>query len=125
MRHLARELRVVAFGGRGFSDRLFAFHMLDCFAAAVLHPGDTLIVIEGGARGADRTGRDWAFSRGHRVWTFPAEWNSLGRGAGFARNQRMIDVGRPHGAIAFPGGSGTADMTRRVRVAQIPLWEIT
>jgi hypothetical protein len=39
-----------------------------------------------------------------------ADWNRLGPGAGHIRNQRMIDEGKPDAAVAFPGGTGTADM---------------
>lgn len=33
------------------------------------------------------------------------------------RNQRMLDEARPQVVIAFPGGSGTADMVDKVRAA--------
>ena len=48
----------------------------------------------------------------------------LGLSAGPARNQRMLDEGKPDAGIAFPGGPGTADMTRRLKEAGIPVWEI-
>jgi hypothetical protein len=36
----------------------------------------------------------------------------------------MIDEGKPELVIAFPGGSGTADMVRRARAANIPVIEV-
>jgi predicted Rossmann-fold nucleotide-binding protein len=35
------------------------------------------------------------------------------------RNQQMIDDGKPDVVIAFPGGSGTADMIRRAEAAGV------
>lgn len=64
---------------------------------------------------------------------YPADWNDLTQTdalirvrrdgkrydakAGFRRNQRMIDDGKPTLVAAFPGGDGTADMVRRARQA--------
>ena len=50
---------------------------------------------------------------------FPADWKVRGRAAGHIRNQQMLDEGRPHLVVAFPGGRGTADMVRRARAAGI------
>jgi predicted Rossmann-fold nucleotide-binding protein len=40
------------------------------------------------------------------------------------RNQRMIDEGKPDLVVAFPGGSGTADMVRRAKRASIEVMEV-
>ena len=53
-----------------------------------------------------------------------ADWAKHGRKAGPIRNQRMIDEGRPDLVVAFPGGTGTADMVERARVAGIRVIEI-
>jgi hypothetical protein len=76
------------------------------------------------APGADQLARDYAIDRGLKDVPFPAPWTRYGHAAGAIRNQQMIDEGKPDIAIAFPGNTGTADMTRRVRAANIPLIEV-
>ena len=49
---------------------------------------------------------------------FMAQWDMYGKSAGFRRNQQMIDEGL-NLAVAFPGGTGTRDMTNRVKLARI------
>lgn len=53
-----------------------------------------------------------------------AEWNKYGKQAGILRNQAMIDLHSPTLIVAFPGGTGTADMIARARKAGIPVLEI-
>lgn len=58
--------------------------------------GRLVVVVHGDCpTGADRIARDWAERRNADGWRVehephPADWNSLGRGAGFARNAAMV-----------------------------------
>jgi hypothetical protein len=79
------------------------------------------VLIEGGARGADRLAREWAKAHGVTVETYEAEWQRYGRGAGPIRNDTMIRDGDPDLVVAFPGGSGTADMVRRATIFSVPV----
>jgi hypothetical protein len=110
--------RVLVCGGRDFSDKALAFRVLDG-----LHARQPITaLIEGGARGADTIGREWAIQyRSIVVRTFPADWATHGRAAGPIRNQQMLDEGRPDLVVAFPGGKGTADMVRRAKEAGVPI----
>lgn len=110
--------RVLACGGREFSERDVVFRALDEV------PGHIECLIEGGARGADRLARDWTDARQVQRLSFPADWNKHGRAAGMIRNQRMIDEGKPTVVVAFPGGRGTADMVNRARKAGIVIRHI-
>lgn len=77
---------------------------------------DTLPISEvvcGGAPGADAGGRAWAIEYGVPVKEFPAAWDRLGRSAGPARNQRMVEYA--DALVVFPGGRGTTDVTGRAR----------
>jgi hypothetical protein len=56
---------------------------------------------------------------------YPADWRRDGSSAGHIRNQQMLDSEPIDLVVAFPGGSGTADMVRRARAADIPVMEIT
>lgn len=85
------------------------------------------VIIHGAAKGADRHAAVWARDWGVDQLPFPAEWyrdGKLDRSAGPRRNQRMLDEGKPDLVIAFPGGTGTADMVRRARAAGIRVMEI-
>ena len=121
------SIRLVVFGGRDL-DPMQVFDWLkinaarqilktiDCKGKRITH------VIHGYARGADyggmMYGRDWLSAE---ILGFKANWFADGKAAGPLRNQRMIDEGKPDVAIAFPGGRGTADMTRRCEAAKIPI----
>ena len=43
---------------------------------------------------------------------------------GHIRNQQMIDEGKPDLVVAFKGGTGTADMTRRAKKHNIKVIEV-
>lgn len=79
------------------------------------------VIIEGGARGADRIARLVAEKLGLEVVTFDADWEKHGKAAGPIRNQQMLDEGKPDLVLAFPlrGSIGTYDMIRRARRAGV------
>lgn len=41
------------------------------------------------ARGADLLGEKYAVERGYHVDRYPADWNGLGKRAGYIRNEQM------------------------------------
>ena len=111
-------MRVLVCGGRGFNDRRRVFHALD-----TLHAREAItLLIEGGARGADSLGHDWAVRNGIERRSFPADWDRFGRSAGHRRNMQMLEEGCPELVVAFPGGSGTADMALQAERADVPVW---
>ena len=75
-------------------------------------------LVHGAARGADTLCVAAAASLGIQREAHPADWETLGKSAGFVRNQAMVDSGLDL-LIAFPGGSGTADMVRKAQRANI------
>lgn len=110
-------MRLLVCGGRDFSDTEHAYKALD-----KLHRTHGIdVVIEGDARGADRIAGYWA--RRNRVdnLKFPADWERDGRAAGPIRNAKMLAEGKPDMVLAFPGGSGTADMMSKARAAGLAI----
>lgn len=99
-------LRVLVCGGRHYYDEQRVTSILNALHAA--HP--EMVVIEGGAMGADWLARRWAIERGVPHETYPADWQRQGRSAGPLRNAQMLREGRPDVVVAFPGGAGTLDM---------------
>lgn len=75
---------------------------------------------EGWATGADELSRLWALSHGIPVASFEANWKTFGGRAGHMRNSHMLRVFRPTIGVAFPGGAGTADMTKKLLEAGVP-----
>lgn len=48
-------------------------------------------VVSGAARGVDRLGEKYANEFGIALKQFPADWDGLGKGAGYARNRQMAE----------------------------------
>lgn len=111
--------RVLVCGGRAF-DRVA---LVTDTLRPLLQANPDMVIIQGGATGADELARSWASVYGVTTITYPAKWREHGKAAGPIRNQLMIDDGNPDLVIAFPGGRGTADMVRRARKAGIPVHE--
>lgn len=115
-------MRVLVCGGRGYSGRNRVARQLD--AVRVSCPHDSMTVIQGGATGADQLAREWCIAQCVPYINVPANWKRDGRAAGPIRNQRMLDDCKPDLVLAFPGGSGTADMVERAQRAGVRVLEI-
>ncbi len=115
-------MRVLVCGGRDYCDSSTVWGRLDELRRSV--PLGTMMVIQGGATGADQIAREWCGAREVPYDNFAADWNAYGKAAGPMRNQRMLDQGRPDLVLAFPGGRGTADMMRRAKTAGVRVVEI-
>lgn len=117
-------MRVLVCGGRDFNDRDFIHNTLCELNES---RGPFTCVIHGAATGADSEAMIWtqmmATVQPIKHLPMVADWRSHGKAAGPIRNQRMIDEGKPDLVIAFPGGRGTADMTRRARTARLEVIE--
>lgn len=116
-------MKVLVCGGRDYRDSQRAFAVLD-----ELHrqgEGNRITqLIEGGANGADRLGREWAEARKVPFQTVHADWAAHGRAAGPIRNAAMLAL-RPDLVVAFPGGRGTADMVRRSKAAGVRVLDVS
>jgi hypothetical protein len=75
---------------------------------------DNYVLVSGGAyRGADRLCIEWAKLNNRPCAEFLADWDALGRGAGFIRNAQMREVSTH--LLAFWDGlsSGTEEMIEK------------
>ena len=77
-------------------------------------------IVSGGARGVDRWAEEAARDIGLPIKIFPADW-SKGKGAGFARNQTIVDYADEVYAFWDGQSSGTRDTIRRARGAEKPV----
>ncbi len=82
-----------------------------------------IIIIEGGAKGADTLAKNAAIELGIEYREYKADWKRYGRAAGPKRNQLMLDTENPDLVIAFhedlESGKGTKDMLKRAEKAGV------
>ena len=121
-------MRILICGGRDFDNLgLFNKAMQDVVNTFGLNPrepfGSNHVIIEGGAKGADRMAGTFAEVHGWGLEVYPADWERYGKSAGPIRNKQMLEEGKPDLVIAFPGGRGTANMKRLAEKAGVSLWE--
>lgn len=113
-------MRVLICGSRTFDN---AAAILDAVMRLELKylDGD-LVCIHGDARGADKIAATICERRDWTVRAYPADW-SLGRRAGYVRNQQMLDEGKPDLVLAFRSAGesrGTDMMVKLARDAGVP-----
>lgn len=75
-------------------------------------------VVSGGAKGVDTAAEHWAVKNGVPFKLFPADWNRHGRGAGFARNQQIVDYATDVVAFQYNKSNGTADTITKALKAE-------
>lgn len=126
---------ILVCGGRYYGNRALVFKTLDTLLTdRGWHPSD-IRVITGGASGADSLGIQWAKDRGAAYKPYYADWDDLSHPnavikrrkngkkydalAGHRRNQKMLDREHPLVVVAFPGGTGTADMISRAKIEDV------
>lgn len=98
-------MRIMVTGSRTWSSRACIEQAL--FGCMVKYDG--LVVIAGGAPGADRLAAQVCEDLGVQFEEYPADWDGLGPKAGFVRNQAMIEMSID-GVVAF--WDGTSKGTR-------------
>lgn len=107
-------MRVIVCGGRDYQNRSHVYAVLRDLRQRY----GSLTIIEGGATGADRLAREWASHENQACVTVEADWKLHGRAAGPLRNRAMLEQ-NPALVVAFPGGRGTADMTKQALAAGV------
>ena len=89
------KIKLLVFGGRYYTDQIRGFKCLD-YMLQNYKPCEILI-IQGGATGADRLGLDYAKSRGIDHEDLPADWNNIEVERCVVKYNRF---GKPYNAIA-------------------------
>jgi len=107
---------ILVCGGRDYNDKASVFGILGITFETL----GIQTIIHGSAKGADSLADLWAKENGVEVISCPADWGTLGRAAGPARNLKMLQY-KPDLVIAFPGGRGTKDMIDKAKKEGIPI----
>ena len=110
---------VLVTGGRDYNDRDTVRKTLDRVHAE----HHIRLLVHGCATGADTLAAIWAMERGIQPAGCPALWDFYGKVAGPVRNTAMLLI-KPHLVVAFPGGSGTANMVGQAKQAGIEVIEV-
>ena len=76
-------------GSRGYNNYLEMCQVLDYLLKNQITQGRKIVIVSGGARGADALAEKYADERGYDKHIMPADWNKYGRGAGYRRNEEM------------------------------------
>lgn len=103
------NFKVIIAGSRGFSNYKLLKEKCNEYLREKRKEYN-IIIISGGARGADFYGEKYAQDEGFSLEVFLANWNKFGKSAGFRRNEQMAEVA--DALIAFWDGksNGTKHM---------------
>jgi hypothetical protein len=114
------KMKIGVIGSRSFKDYLLLEETMNKLSSRLT----ISLIVSGGAKGADTLAGYWAVNNGVPVEEYKAEWDKYGKKAGYLRNQKMLDEGKPDLVVAFPGGPGTAMMVKIARKAGVPVHEV-
>jgi 1-aminocyclopropane-1-carboxylate deaminase/D-cysteine desulfhydrase-like pyridoxal-dependent ACC family enzyme len=118
------RVRVIVCGGRKFNKSEFLNQILNYFNETY----NLVALAHGNATGADTLAKEWAEQQKDiSVVAFPVTWinNSIvDKAAELKRNQEMLNRFKPDFVIAFEGGTGTADMIKKAKQKNVPVFEI-
>jgi len=124
---MGKFITILVCGSRTFKDEAFMRNKLSNVIADLGDEATDVKLITGGAAGADtiaeKIGRGWKWE----VSVFKADWTAEPKRAGYIRNQRMLDEGKPNLVLAFFGPAeddsrGTSMMVDIARKAGVPGW---
>lgn len=121
-----KSVRVLICGDRNYNQKAPIKTYLDGLYAQF---GKDLVIIEGGAKGADKIAAEWCGDKDVEHLQFPADWDAHGKSAGSIRNKQMLKEGKPDLVIAFKdrfdwffGTGGTENMIEIATKAGVPAY---
>ena len=83
--------RVVIAGCRYYNNYDEAKQYID-FCLSDIRKANDIVIVSGGASGADTIGERYAEENEFKVEKYPADWKNYGRSAGPKRNKQMAEV---------------------------------
>lgn len=113
--------RLLVTGSRRWTDVEYIEICLEEAIETLGGKDEEIILVEGGAGGADKICADIWRSWKRPIETHRADWTRYGKAAGPVRNQDMVNMGADLTlGFVMPDSVGTLDCLRRSRVAGIP-----
>jgi hypothetical protein len=93
-------MRVAIVGSRGFmASKVVEWLVIDLEETY----GDDLVIVSGGARGADQMATFYAAANHVKIVEFLPDWKGLGKRAGYARNVTIVENSDRVIALFAPG----------------------
>ena len=83
--------RIVIAGCRDYNNYEEAEEFIDLCVSSFAGK-DNIVIVSGGAKGADMLGERYASERGFAIERYNADWKTYGRRAGPMRNKQMAEV---------------------------------
>lgn len=121
------QFKVLVCGGRDYSNIEKVKDILDMIHDICQNnflESSEMIIIHGGAKGADSLAGKWAKQNNIQSEVYLADWNTYGKKAGPIRNELMLKTGKPNIVVAFPGGNGTKHMVSIAKRDNIEVYEV-
>lgn len=103
-------------GSRSFSD----YGLLAAKCDLLLRNWGSVVIVSGGARGADALAKRYAMDRGYCYKEFPADWDTYGRCAGYIRNRAMHEYISTHAKRVPFSRFGTERAVEPARAFHLP-----
>ena len=115
-------VRVLVTGSRNWEDRQMIEEVLGEIRSRYGIIREDVVIVHGGARGADRMAGWIAGQLGMKVEVHPADWERHGKRAGFVRNEEMVNS-QPDLVVCFmrDASAGTRMTLRLAMKAGIPV----
>jgi len=109
--------KVIVAGGREFLDYELVKNKLD----SILKNQSDIEIVSGKQRGADTLGENYAKEKGYKVESFPPDWDSYGKSAGYRRNKQMAEYA--DACVCFWDGKskGTRNMIKLAKEYKLEL----
>lgn len=95
-------------GSRGYNNYAEMCQILDFLLKNQVAKHNHIVIVSGGARGADDLAEKYADERGYEKHIMRADWNKYGKSAGYRRNEEMhkfISQFPNRGCVCFWDGS--------------------
>lgn len=107
---MPKEKRVIIAGSRTFNGYEFLVKKVQSVLSLSNNTNEKIIIVSGGANGADKLGERFAKEFGYELEVYKADWEKYGKRAGYVRNEEMAKVSQQ--LIAFHDGKskGTLHM---------------
>lgn len=101
--------RVIIAGSRNHNDFELLTEVMDFLLKDVKQYYD-IIIISGAAKGADLLGERYAKERNYNIERYPADWDNLGKRAGYERNLKMAEVADACAIFCIDNSKGSMHM---------------
>ena len=115
-----KSFKIIIAGSRGFDNYSYLKRRMNLLLHEKTKTHE-IIIVSGGAKGADSLGEKYARLKGYEVERFIPDWGKYGKPAGPIRNSEMAKYA--DAAVVFWDGksTGSNDMINKMRNLEKPL----